>query len=144
MVFEYPYKRYPCDVDDYSPDGHNSFPIVPADFEYQGNDHRLGVLVDTGASHTTLPFSAAQAFGLDPTTGTQITTKGADGDLIVFGHLGFSVTVAGVQFNVPVLFSEHLHIPLLGRHAIFDHFNVTFDQERWMVCFEPRGDLIVP
>ena len=138
MAVEYPYTKYPCVVDHFNPAGYLSFPIVPVDFEYQGRSHRLGALVDTGANHTTLPFSAALAFGLDPTVGEQLAIQAADGDLAVYGHLGFSVTVAGVQFSVPVLFSERLPMPLLGRHAIFDHFNVVFDQGLWLVRFEPR------
>lgn len=135
---EYDYIKYRCGVSPTTPKGYVWMPIIKIWVVYRGQSHRVGAVVDSGADHTTLPFSLAKPFGIDPTSGIPVTVMSASGPVQNYMHDGFLVKIANHEFHIPVLFSDNLPITLLGRNEIFEYFKVTFDQKRLKVRLDPQ------
>ena len=112
-------------------------PILTVVVSYQGMKLRFGAVLDSGADHTTFPYDLAQAFNLDPTSGAPVTMTGVSGPVINYLHDGFKIKIAGHELELPVLFSDGLHVPLIGRNKVFEFFRVTFDGKKLTVRLDP-------
>ena len=74
------------------------------------------LLVDTGATYTTIPSKILQKLGVKPVG--NISVKLADGKIVEKPYGGVWLNVSGRPVSVTVLFGEEKDLPILGATSL--------------------------
>jgi hypothetical protein len=91
--------------------------------------------VDSGADHTLIPYSIGLYLGLSSQGQTVFEVQGVNGALAVV-YQDVLMSIGKKRFTVSLAWAQMEHVPLLlGRTDVFDHFRITFHQEKHIVRF---------
>jgi hypothetical protein len=133
MAVEFPYRAEPA------PDGHMIYrPIAKVTFHGPSQRPLTHLLyVDSGADHTVLPYRVGKYLALDQLGGDVHEIHGISGAVGVI-YARIELELAGVRFQAQIAWAQLEEIPpLLGRTDVFDRFDITFQQGRKVVVFQP-------
>lgn len=105
-------------------------PIIPVELLTQEGYCPFDFLLDTGADCSMLPASMADLLGIVLKQGKKAQSVGIEGrGVLVYIHL-IKVKIGNVLIQIKCLFSLNETTPfILGRHGIFSHFNILFDNK---------------
>lgn len=133
---EFDYIRVPCAKSSFAPNGYLWQPIIPIKLKYGSRTIPVMAFVDTGASYTTMPYEVAEISGINPESGTVLPVLGIDGLVQTYLHDGFIIRIGSHEIRTPIAFKRDVQ-PLLGRYAVFDSFEVSFNERKLSVRFHP-------
>ncbi len=109
-----------------------TFPAVLVSFQKnrQGEDLQSILLIDSGATVSTLPASDAAALGYVLDEGERTLIRGFGSALEGFRHT-LTCTVGNTVLQVPVVFVDYPGVPrILGRAGIFNQFTIVFEERK--------------
>ena len=133
MAVEFPYRPEP------TPGGKTIYRPVAKVNVFGANGRSLTPLlyIDSGADHTLLPYRLGKYLGLDQTRGEVREIHGINGAVGVI-YAPIDMELAGLRFTVRVAWAQLEEVPcLLGRTDVVDRFEITFQQARRVVVFQP-------
>jgi hypothetical protein len=133
MTAEFPYRPEPA------PGGHTVYrPVAKVVFHGpNGRSVTQLLYVDSGADHTLLPYRLGKYLGLDQFGSEVQEIHGMNGSVGVI-YACIDTELASLRFPVKVAWAQLEEVPpLLGRTDVFDHFDITFQQSRHLVLFNP-------
>jgi hypothetical protein len=96
-----------------------------------GEEIKLHLLIDSGATVTALPRSDAAFFGIDHDKGRPILVRGI-GERSIRGWVHeVLVRIRDTSIRIPIAFLDSDTAPrVLGRSGVFDRFTVVFEEAR--------------
>jgi len=103
-----------------------------------GTPVNIKMEVDSGASISLLPRSAATALGISYETGVPISLGGVGGTTFVAYVHTVTAFIGDEQAQIPIAFAptddSESFPPLLGRLGLYDQLSVTMDNTAKAVC----------
>jgi len=97
----------------------------------------LGFLVDTGADFTMLPFTVADALGVDIQNAPEMIVTGIRREEVRARLAEVTVRIGEMEVELPCLYCMKEDTPyLLGRMGLFQRFNIAFDNRRKRIVLE--------
>ena len=116
------------------------YPIIPIALATIRGVRTYGYIMDTGADTMTLPLYMMQLLGLNQKKLRESSAQGVGDTLVKTYETIIQVTLCKQTLSVSCSFTDNDRTPfLLGKEGIFDHFNITFDNDRQRTIFETRG-----
>ena len=113
-----------------------------ADIEILGNDglwYYVTAYIDSGADISLIPYSLGLSMGFNVDPKNIIELEGVGGR-----EIPISVIKTKIKFSEEYIYDVEIGwalidgVPiLLGRHTIFDKFNITFKEREGKIIFEP-------
>jgi hypothetical protein len=95
--------------------------------------------VDSGADYTLIPYRIGRFLGLEKVA-LEIREMGGIGGVIAVRFASVPMRIETYQFDSTIAWAQIERIPLLlGREAVFDHFDVTFQQRSKKTLFVWQG-----
>ena len=113
-----------------------------ADIEILGNDglwYYVTAYIDSGADISLIPYSLGLSMGFKMSAQRIIELEGVGGKAIPITVIKTKVKFSeSLIYDVEVGWALIDGVPiLLGRHTIFDKFNITFKEKEGKIIFEP-------
>ena len=120
---------------------YHRYPIVPVKFYYKNKKTPLiDALLDSGGDFIVIPLPIAKFLGLKLKTAGCVDTAGGTASLykaklsMVIGKKNKTNNYKNIQIHV----SDRNDIPvLLGRHPIFEDYEITFKKQRNQLILNP-------
>ncbi|MBI4657029.1 MAG: retropepsin-like domain-containing protein [Elusimicrobia bacterium] len=114
-------------------------PVIWFRVKFKQKWHTVWAYVDSGATFTILTAKEADRIGLDYQKGKQVMVTVGDGGAIPVYIHKLQAMIGDKIFKATIGFSPRLGIGfnLLGRHDIFNRFDVTFSDSNQSVIFRP-------
>lgn len=124
MIFEFPYAEIRGEF----------YPVIPLIL-----NGKLGTsaLIDSGATVSIFKPDIAYQLNIDIESGKRLLMEGVSGRISVYIHQ-LSVKVEEHEFACKIGFSEEYtaSLNILGRDNFFNHFLVTFDENKRKIVLE--------
>jgi len=113
-----------------------------ADIEIQGYDgqwYYVTAYIDSGADISLIPYSLGLSMGFDVDPKKIIELEGVGGREIPISLIKTKIKFSkNIVYDVEIGWALVDGVPiLLGRHTIFDRFNITFKEREEKIIFEP-------
>lgn len=120
---------------------YHRYPIVPVKFYYKNKKTPLiDALLDSGGDFIVIPLPIAKFLGLKLKKAGCVDTAGGTASLykatlsMIIGKKNITNTYNNIQIHV----SDRNDIPvLLGRHPIFEDYEITFKKQRKQLILNP-------
>lgn len=117
------------------------YPVIPVKFYYKNKETPvIDALLDSGGDFIVIPMPIAKYLGLKLKKAGSVDTAGGTTSLfkatlsMVIGKKEETVTYNNIQIHV----SGRNDIPvLLGRHPIFEDFEITFRNQKSQLILSP-------
>lgn len=91
--------------------------------------------IDSGADFTLIPYKIGLYLGLDAINRKVVEVQGVNGIVGVIYH-ELTIEIEKYRFEIEVAWGQMEHIPLLlGRHNVFDKFEIIFREAEKRVIF---------
>ena len=91
--------------------------------------------IDSGADFTLIPYKIGLYLGLDTINRKVVEVQGVNGVVGVIYH-ELTIEIEKYRFEIEVAWGQMEHIPLLlGRHNVFDKFEIIFREIEKKVIF---------
>lgn len=103
---------------------------------YKNRVVNFSALVDSGATISVFKPNIATLLGINIETGKEIYLGGVGGRIKGYLH-NLQMNIANKDIIAPVVFSYEytVSLNLLGRTGIFKHYQILFDEKKFMVDF---------
>jgi hypothetical protein len=108
------------------------YPLIPIQLYYQGKNLRFEALLDSGADKLFLPRAIANALELP--LGAKRTDSGVTGKFESYGtKVGLIIGSGSREYDFGIIEActpvEEQDVPILiGRHPVFDEYQIRFEQ----------------
>lgn len=91
--------------------------------------------VDSGADYTLIPYRMGRFLGLEKIA-SEVREIGGIGGVIGARFAQVPIRIGDYQFDCMIGWAQLERIPfLLGRHDVFEHFDITFQQRIKKIIF---------
>ncbi|MBN1901425.1 hypothetical protein JW926_08910 [Candidatus Sumerlaeota bacterium] len=91
--------------------------------------------IDSGADYTLVPYKIGKFLGLEKNA-SEVNEIGGIGGVIAVRFARISMMIEKYKFDCTLAWSQIESVPfLLGRHDVFDHFDITFKQKSKKTVF---------
>ncbi|MDZ4285147.1 MAG: hypothetical protein U1A28_04955 [Patescibacteria group bacterium] len=115
------------------------FPAAFVSFKKKsgGRNNSIGtvMLIDSGATITSLPRGDAVALGYALESGERTLVRGFGSELIGFRHT-VRCAIEKMELRIPVVFVDQPDVPrILGRAGVFEHFTIIFEEAKRRTAF---------
>jgi hypothetical protein len=100
--------------------------------------HKVWVYVDSGATFSIFHADTANRLDIDIHTGKKRMIVVGDGSFIPVYFHNLTFEIDKFKLQAPIGFSERLGVgfDLLGRKAIFDNFQICFNEKEHKLTFQ--------
>jgi Family of unknown function (DUF5678)/Aspartyl protease len=120
-------------------------PLYQVELRFNTVKIQVPMLIDSGADGSLITYSTGLKLGLSVADGeTRQTSKGIGGGEISYVWRDIDVTIAGHALTIPMawILSGENQEEIIGRHGIFDAFDIEFKQADQEILFKKRPNKV--
>lgn len=112
--------------------------IVTTVLNDKGHERYVEFLVDSGADYTVLSKTSAAFLDIDykDIRSAEVYLEAADMRTIKGKKIHLVIKIGSKNILAPVFIANQVVENLLGRHGIFDHYEITFKEKDMQIIFK--------